>query len=175
MSIQDPETGSVMSDGEIGEICVRGPNVFKGYLNLPEETEKVFRGDWYRTGDLGYQDSDGYFYIVDRIKDLIIVAGLNVYAREVEEVLQSHPAVRMAAVVGDFDEMRGEIVHGFVEVMPGSEPTPQDLLRHSRERLAEYKCPRRITILPELPRSNTGKVLKRVLKEGFKGHPVADA
>jgi long-chain acyl-CoA synthetase len=175
MSIQDPETGSVMSDGEIGEICVRGPNVFKGYLNLPEETEKVFRGDWYRTGDLGYQDSDGYFYIVDRIKDLIIVAGLNVYAREVEEVLQSHPAVRMAAVVGDFDEMRGEIVHGFVEVMPGSEPTPSELLRHSRERLAEYKCPRRITILPELPRSNTGKVLKRVLKEGFKGHPIINS
>jgi long-chain acyl-CoA synthetase len=92
----------------------------------------------------------------------------------VEEVLQSHPAVRMAAVVGEFDEMRGEVVHGFIEVMPGSEPTPQELLRHSRERLAEYKCPRRITILPELPRSNTGKVLKRVLKEGFKGHPITD-
>ncbi|AGY56499.1 long-chain-fatty-acid--CoA ligase [Gloeobacter kilaueensis] len=173
MAIRDPETGAFLPDGEVGEILVRGPNVFKGYLNLPEETAGVFFEDWLRTGDLGYRDSDGYFYIVDRLKDLIIVAGLNVYAREVEEVLQAHPQVRMAAVVGEFDELRGEVVHAFVEAVGDQDfPDAQEIIRYCRERLADYKCPRRVTVLAELPRSTTGKILKRVLKEGFKGHPA---
>ncbi len=173
MAIRDPQSGQFLPDGEVGEILVRGPNVFKGYLNLPEETAGAFFEDWLRTGDLGYRDADGYFYIVDRLKDLIIVAGLNVYAREVEEVLQSHPQVRMAAVVGEFDELRGEVVHAFVEPVPEqAAPEPQELVRYCREQLADYKCPRRVTVLSELPRSTTGKILKRVLKEGFKGHPV---
>lgn len=129
----------------------------------------MLRDGWLHTGDLGYRDSDGYFYIVDRLKDLIIVAGLNVYAREVEEVLQSHPGVRMAAVVGDYDDLKGEVVHAFVEPNPGQAPESKELIRFCRERLAEYKCPRRVTVLDELPRSTTGKILKRVLKEGFKG------
>ncbi|MBW4698630.1 MAG: long-chain fatty acid--CoA ligase [Aphanocapsa lilacina HA4352-LM1] len=173
MTIRDPQSGEFLSDGEVGEILVRGPNVFKGYLNLPDETIQVFVDDWLRTGDLGYRDGDGYFYIVDRLKDLIIVAGLNVYAREVEEVLQSHPQVRMAAVVGEFDELRGEVVHAFVEPIPEQEPPEaQEIIRYCREKLADYKCPRRVTVMAELPRSTTGKILKRVLKEGFKGHPT---
>lgn len=172
MAIKDPQTGEFKPDGEVGEIVVRGPNVFKGYLNLPTETAQVLKDGWLHTGDLGYRDDDGYFYIVDRLKDLIIVAGLNVYAREVEEVLQAHPAVRMAAVVGEYDELRGEVVHAFIEPVPGHTLESKDLIRYCRERLAEYKCPRRVTVLAELPRSTTGKILKRVLKEGFKGHPV---
>lgn len=172
MAIRDPLSGQFLADGEVGEIVVRGPNVFAGYLNLPEETAQVMRDGWYHTGDLGHRDADGYFSIVDRIKDLIIVAGLNVYAREVEEVLQSHPQVRMAAVVGEYDSLRGEVVHAFVEKVPQSVPEDKELIRYCRERLAEYKCPRHITVLDELPRSTTGKILKRVLKEGLKGYPV---
>jgi long-chain acyl-CoA synthetase len=172
MAIKHPETGELLPDTEVGEIVVRGPNVFKGYLNLPEDTARTLKDGWLHTGDLGYRDADGYFYIVDRLKDLIIVAGLNVYAREVEEVLQSHPSVRMAAVVGEYDALRGEVVHAFVEPAPGGTADSAELIRYCRERLAEYKCPRRVTVLAELPRSTTGKVLKRVLKEGFKGHPA---
>jgi long-chain acyl-CoA synthetase len=160
--------------GDIGEIVVKGPNVFKGYLNQPEETAKVLKNDWYHTGDLGYVDKDGYFYIVDRIKDLIIVGGLNVYAREVEEILYQYPAVVACAVVGEYDTLRGEVVHAFVEIKEHKNSIEQDIIKFTREKLADYKCPRKVTVLDQLPRSLTGKILKRTLKEGLKGYPLKE-
>ncbi|WP_218081472.1 long-chain-fatty-acid--CoA ligase [Anthocerotibacter panamensis] len=172
IAITDPETDAFLPQGTVGEIVVRGPNVFKGYLNQPEATALVLKSGWYHTGDLGYLDEDGYLFMVDRLKDMILVGGLNVYSREVEEVLYQHPAVLDGAVVGDFDPLKGELVHAFVQLRPGAAVTPLQLIAHCRTLLADYKCPRKIDILLDLPRSATGKVLKRVLKEGLKGHPI---
>jgi len=172
MVIIDPQTNELLPTGSIGEIVVRGPNVFKGYLNQPEATAQVLRNGGYHTGDLGYLDEDGYLFIVDRLKDMILIGGLNVYSREVEEAINQHPAVLEAAVVGAYDAVKGELVHAFVQLKPGGEVAPLQIISHCRELLADYKCPRRVDILPELPRSVTGKVLKRVLKEGLKGHPI---
>jgi long-chain acyl-CoA synthetase len=174
MAIVNPDTDEAIPVGDIGEIVVKGPNVFLGYLNQPEETAKVLKNDWYHTGDLGYMDEDGYFYIVDRIKDLIIVSGLNVYAREVEEVLYQHPAISACAVVGEYDTLRGEVVHAFVEVKEPKNSIEKDIIKFTREKLSDYKCPRKVTVLEQLPRSLTGKILKRTLKEGLKGYPLKD-
>ena len=174
MAIVNPDTDEFIPVGDVGEIVVKGPNVFKGYLNQPEETAKVLKNDWYHTGDLGYVDKDGYFYIVDRIKDLIIVGGLNVYAREVEEILYQYPAVVACAVVGEYDTLRGEVVHAFVEIKEHKNSIEQDIIKFTREKLADYKCPRKVTVLDQLPRSLTGKILKRTLKEGLKGYPLKE-
>ncbi|WP_287127853.1 long-chain fatty acid--CoA ligase [Candidatus Cyanaurora vandensis] len=175
MVIVDPVTDQVVTvPGQVGEIVVRGPNVFKGYLNQPEATAQVLRNGGYHTGDLGYLDEDGYLFIVDRLKDLILVGGLNVYSREVEEVIHQHSAVVEAAVVGDFDAVKGESVHAFIQLQPETSLTSLQIIQHCRQFLADYKCPRQVTFLPELPRSATGKVLKRVLKEGLKGHSVTE-
>jgi long-chain acyl-CoA synthetase len=159
------ERGERLSPGEVGEIVARGPNVMKGYLNRPEETAEALRGGWYHTGDLGRMDQDGYFYIVDRQNDLILVGGLNVYPREVELVLGSHPAVAEAAVIGIPDRVRGEVPRGLVILKNGQKVGAHELLRWCRQRLANYKVPRTITFVPDLPRTATGKVLKAALRE----------
>jgi long-chain acyl-CoA synthetase len=151
--------------GELGEIVVRGENVMLGYYNLPEATAEAMRSGWYHTGDIGKVDEDGYFYIVDRKKDMIIVGGLNVYPREVEEVLHTHPAVAEAAVVGEYDELRGEAPVAFVVLKPDAQATERELIRYCRERLANFKVPRRVEFRESLPKIGAGKVLKRLLRK----------
>ena len=150
---------------EIGEIVVGGDNVMLGYLNQPEATAEAMRSGWYHTGDIGKIDADGYVYILDRKKDMIITAGLNVYPREVEEVLFTHPAVADCAVIGQPDAMRGEEVVAVIVVKPGVTVTERELTAHCRERLANYKVPRRVLFRDVLPRGGTGKVVKRLLKK----------
>lgn len=151
--------------GDIGEIVVRGDNVMLGYLNQPEATAEAMRSGWYHTGDLGYLDADGYCFIVDRKKDMIITAGLNVYPREVEEVLFTHPAVADAAVVGQPDALKGEEVLAAVVRKPGAEVTERELIAYCRSRLANFKVPRHVLFRETLPRGGTGKVVKRLLKK----------
>jgi long-chain acyl-CoA synthetase len=163
--IVDVETGvRVLPAGEIGEIRIRGPQVMKGYWNRPEETANALRDGWLYTGDLGKMDEDGYFYIVDRTKDMIIASGYNVYPRDVEEVLYEHPAVLECCVVGVPDAYRGETVKAFIVLRPGS-PSVSDaeLDAFCRERLAVYKVPKRYEFRDALPKSAVGKVLRRVL------------
>jgi long-chain acyl-CoA synthetase len=150
--------------GERGEIVLRGPNVMKGYYNRPEATSEAMRGDWFHTGDIGYRDEEGYFYIVDRIKDLIIRGGYNVYPREVEEVLYQHPAVREAALIGVPDPKFGEEIKAYVSLKPGWETTPAELIQYLQERVANYKYPREVEIMADLPKNATGKILKTILR-----------
>ncbi len=149
--------------GEVGELAVRGPQVMSGYWQQPEETAQVLREGWLFTGDLARQDADGYFSIVDRLKDLILVGGMNVYPREIEEVLLTHPAVAEAAVVGVPDARHGEVPRAYVALRPGAAATPEELLEFCRERLARFKVPRSLEIRDELPRTFVGKVLRREL------------
>jgi long-chain acyl-CoA synthetase len=163
MKIVD-DRGNELAHGTVGEIVVRGPNVMKGYWKHPAETKEAFLGDWFRTGDLGTEDDDGYFYIVDRKKDMIIVNGMNVYPRIVEEILYQHPAVREAAVVGEPDELHGEIPVAFVALREGAQATEQELRKHCRDNLGRHEVPRRVRLIPELPKNAAGKVLKRELR-----------
>ena len=154
--------------GEIGEVVVRGPNVMPGYWNKPEETTAVLRAGWYRTGDLGFMNAQGYLFLVDRAKDMIISGGENVYSTEVEEVLYQHPAVLEAAVFGVPDAKWGEAVHAIVVPRPGHEVDPAALITFCRERIAGYKVPKRIDLCGDpLPKSGPGKVLKRELRAPF--------
>ncbi|SHF97306.1 long-chain-fatty-acid--CoA ligase [Geodermatophilus nigrescens] len=148
----------------VGEIVLRGHNVMKGYLGRPDATAEAMRGGWFHTGDLGYQDDDGFFYIVDRKKDLVIRGGFNVYPREIEEVLHEHPAIREAAVIGRPDERLGEEVVAFVSLRPGATAEPADVIAFCKERLAAYKYPRDVTVVDELPKGPSGKVLKTELR-----------
>lgn len=161
----DPVTGEHLPVGELGELIVRGPQVMKGYWNKPEETAKVLRDGWLHTGDLATMDEDGYFTIMDRIKDIIIAGGFNIYPREVEEVLFEHPAVREAAVVGVKDAYRGETVKAFIVLKEGWQVSRSQLDRWCRERLAAYKVPHHYTFRESLPKSMIGKVLRRKLLE----------
>jgi len=170
--IVDVETGErEMPVGEAGELCIRGPQVMKGYWNQPEETARALRSDgegggpWFYTGDIARMDEDGYFYIVQRKKDLIIVSGFNVYPSEVEEVLYAHPAVLEAGVVGVRDDYRGEKVRAYVALKPGMNASVEDLVEHCRQQLARYKVPSEIRILAELPKTAVGKILHRTLRE----------
>ncbi len=163
MRILDAQ-GLGVPDGTPGEVCVRGPNVMKGYFNQPEATREAFFGDWFRTGDLGTRDADGYFYLVDRIKDLIIVNGMNVYPRAIEEVLYAHPAVAEVAVVGDPHPGHGEIPVAHLALKPGASASPAELRHWCRERLGRHEIPRRIEIHPVLPKNAAGKILKRELR-----------
>ena len=147
--------------GEIGEIAIRGHNVMKGYWNNPEATAEAMAGGWFRTGDLARADDDGYYYIVDRKKDMIIRGGYNVYPREVEEVLHEHPAVAEAAVVGLPHPLLGEEVGAAVTLKPGASATPGELRAFARDRMAPYKYPRRVWLVPGLPKGPTGKILRR--------------
>jgi long-chain acyl-CoA synthetase len=148
----------------IGEIVVRGHNVMKGYYKNPEATAEAMRGGWFHTGDLAYADDDGYLFIVDRKKDLVIRGGYNVYPREVEEVLYEHPAVAEAAVIGKRDDRLGEEVVAVVSLKPGEQASPEDVIAFCKERMAAYKYPREVRVLPELPKGPTGKILKKELR-----------
>ncbi len=150
----------------VGEILVRGHNVMKGYLGRPEATAEALRDGWLHTGDLGYMDSDGFYFIVDRAKDLVIRGGYNVYPREIEEVLYAHPAILEAAVIGKPDERLGEEVVAVVVRRPGASLTSDEVIAHCRERLAAYKYPREIRFMDELPKGPSGKILKSALREG---------
>lgn len=157
--------GRDMPVGETGELVFRSETVMLGYLNNPRETATALRGGWLHTGDLGRVDEDGNVFIVDRIKELIVTSGYNVYPKEVESVLFSHPGVQSIAVVGLPDETRGENVHAFVVPQPGVVVTAEDLLAHARENLSLYKVPRGITFVEELPLTASGKIRKFRLVE----------
>jgi long-chain acyl-CoA synthetase len=144
---------------------VRGGNVMRGYWNRPEETAKTLRNGWLLTGDIGHRDADGYLFITDRKKDMLIVNGLNVYPREIEEVLYQIPGVKEAAVVGIPDARRGEHAVAFVAAKEGTTLDERTILQFVRQRLADYKVPKKITFMPALPRNATGKVLKRELRQ----------
>jgi long-chain acyl-CoA synthetase len=164
--IVDLETGErVVPVGEAGELCVRGPQVMKGYWNRPEETAIALRDGWLYTGDVARMDEDGFFYIVQRKKDMIIVSGFNVYPNEVEDVLFTHPAVLEAAVIGVPDQYRGEAVKAFITLRPGANATADEVIEFCRANLAKYKVPSLIEFMPSLPKSAVGKVLRRELRE----------
>ncbi len=148
----------------VGEIVIRGHNIMKGYYKKPEATAEAFRGGWFHTGDLAYADDDGFLFIVDRKKDLVIRGGFNVYPREVEEVLYAHPAVAEAAVIGRPDPKLGEEVVAVVALKPGAQADPDELVAYAAERMAAYKYPREVRIVPELPKGPTGKILKKELR-----------
>lgn len=158
------EYGEEVPVGEVGELIVRGPNVMKGYYKMPEDSAFALRDGWLYTGDLARMDEEGYFYIVDRKKDMIIVGGYNVYPREVEEVFYAHPEVIEAAVVGFPDPDFGEAVHAYV-VVKDEAVTEEVLMAYCKEHLAKYRVPKEIEIIEELPKNTTGKILRRSLKE----------
>jgi long-chain acyl-CoA synthetase len=152
-------------DGIVGEVWVRGPNIMLGYLKRPEETARALVEGWYRTGDAGYLDADGYLFLVDRLKDMIISGGENVYSIEVERVIATHEAVTEVAVIGLPDEHWGERVHAVVVPAPGTALTQQALIEHCRAQIAGYKVPRSVEFrLAPLPKSAAGKVLKHTLR-----------
>jgi len=164
VSIQD-DTGKFLGPNETGELCVRGGNVMLGYWNNPEETAKVMRGEWLLTGDIGHRDADGYYYITDRKKDMLLVNGINVYPREIEEVLYRYPGVKEAAVIGVPDPRRGEQPLAFIAAAEGVSLDEKAVLQFARQNLADYKVPKQIVFLPALPRNPTGKVLKTALRQ----------
>ncbi len=163
VTVQD-DHGNILPPGTIGEICVRGANVMLGYWNAPEETAATFRNGWLLTGDIGYKDEDGYFYITDRKKDMLLVHGMNVYPREIEEVIYQFPGIKEAAVVGAPDPRRGEQPVAFVAPEEGVQIQPEALLQYLKTKLADYKVPHRIHFLTALPRNASGKVLKPTLR-----------
>jgi long-chain acyl-CoA synthetase len=164
VSIQD-ESGRELGPHEIGELCVRGGNVMVGYWNQPEETAKVMRNGWLLTGDIGYRDEEGYFYITDRKKDMLLVNGINVYPREIEEVLYEFPGVKEAAVVGKPDIRKGEQPIAFLAANEGAVLEERAIQHFVRKRLADYKVPKQIVLLASLPRNATGKILKTALRQ----------
>jgi long-chain acyl-CoA synthetase len=165
ISIRDDD-GKELPVGTIGEICVRGPQVMRGYWNRPDETARVMLADgWLRTGDIGRIDSEGYVYIEDRKKDMILVSGFNVYPNEVESIAVTHPAVLEAAAVSQPDEHSGEAVALFVVVRPGQQLTESEIIEHCRKSLTGYKVPKHVYLRKELPKTNVGKILRRALRE----------
>ncbi len=162
--VVDPATGTPRPAGEVGELEVRGPQVMSGYWERPAESAAVLRDGWLCTGDMARMSDDGYFTIVDRKKDLVIVGGMNVYPREVEEVLLTHPAVADAAVIGVPEARHGEVPHAFVVLKAGASVTPEELVRHCEANLARFKVPRTIELRPSLPKTMIGKVLRRDLR-----------
>lgn len=165
--IINPDTWEFVPVGEQGEIVVRGPQVMRGYWQRPDETNKVLRDGWLRTGDIGFMSDEGYFTIVDRAKDIIIAGGLKIFPRDVDEVLYQHPKVLEAAAVGVPDEYRGETVRAFVVVKPGEKLTAEELTAFCKERLAPYKVPKQFEFRDELPKTLVGKVLRRALRDDY--------
>lgn len=164
--ILDLETGErQLPAGEVGELAIRGPQVMLGYWNRPEETRATLKDGWLRTGDVARMDEDGFFYIVDRKKDLIIAGGYNIYPREVEEVLYTHPKVKEAAVIGVPDPYRGETVKAFIVLKEGEQATEEEIINYCRQQMAAYKIPRLVEFRSELPKTIVGKVLRRLLVE----------
>ncbi|WP_050615992.1 long-chain-fatty-acid--CoA ligase [Bacillus testis] len=164
-AILSMDTGEPLPPNEVGEIAVKGPQVMKGYWNRPDETENVFKNGWLLTGDLGYQDEKGYFYIVDRKKDMIIAGGYNIYPREVEEVLYEHRDIQEAVVAGVPDPYRGETVKAYIVLKEGKETSEEELNAFVRKHLAAYKVPRSYEFRKELPKTAVGKILRRSLVE----------
>ncbi len=163
MRIVDSEDKEVPV-GEVGEVVIRGHNIMKGYYKKPEATEQAMRNRWFHSGDMGKRDEDNYFYIVDRVKDMVIRGGFNVYPREIEEVLITHPAVSLAAVIGIPHEQHGEEIKAFVVLEEGKETTSEKIVSWCKEKMAAYKYPRIVSIRDSLPMNATGKVLKRELR-----------
>ncbi|MER2059170.1 MAG: long-chain-fatty-acid--CoA ligase [Niallia sp.] len=159
------ETGEMLPNGEIGELGIKGPQVMKGYWKNEEETQKALKNGWLLTGDIAYMDENGYFYIVDRKKDIIIASGFNIYPREIEEVLYEHPAIMEASVVGVKDSYRGETVKAFIVLRDGMTVTEEELNQFMRRKLASFKVPRIYEFRKELPKTAIGKVLRRQLKK----------
>jgi long-chain acyl-CoA synthetase len=158
------DKGQEIPCGEIGELIARGPNIMQGYYNREEDTLSTLQDRWLHTGDLTYQDQDGFIFIVGRKKELIIHAGFNVYPREVELALEEHPAVSEAAVIGVPHPLRGQVIKAFIVPEEGHAPDKQELLLFLKERLASYKLPETFVFSSELPRGASGKILKRMLQ-----------
>jgi long-chain acyl-CoA synthetase len=157
------ETDREVPDGELGEIVMRGPNILKGYYKNKEATAQAFRNGWFHTGDIGYKDADGFFYIVDRKSDMIIRGGENIYPREIDELLYKHPAVSAAATIGVPDPLYGEEVAAFIVLKDGARATEEEIIAFCREHLADYKCPKSVHFVKDIPKGPTGKLLKREL------------
>lgn len=167
--IVDLEDGEKeLPPGETGEIIIKGPQVMKGYWNMPEETEKTLRNGWLYTGDIAYMDEEGYLYIVDRKKDLIIASGFNVYPRDVEEIIYQHPAIQEAVVVGVPDPYRGETVKAVIVLREGKELTEDEFIAYCRDNMSAYKVPRIVEFRKELPKTSVGKILRRTIREEAK-------
>lgn len=175
VSIQDikvkifDEKDQELSPGELGEIVVRGPNVMKGYYKKPEETREVMKSDWLHTGDMGYMDKDGYIYVTERKKDLIIRGGLNIYPRQVEEVIHAHPKVAEVAVVGVSHKTMGEEVKAFIVLKPGEAATEEEIISFAQNHLAKYKTPKYVEFRESLPKNIIGKIMRRQLREETRG------
>ncbi|HEX6189624.1 MAG TPA: long-chain-fatty-acid--CoA ligase [Pyrinomonadaceae bacterium] len=166
MKVVDEDDREV-PDGELGEIVLRGENILKGYFRNPDANERAFRGGWFHTGDVGYRDKEGFFFIVDRKSDMIIRGGENIYPREIDEVLYEHPAVAAAATIGVPDALYGEEVAAFIVLKNGTKVTEQELIDYCKSKLADYKCPKTVRFVEDIPKGPTGKLLKRVLVEQF--------
>jgi long-chain acyl-CoA synthetase len=158
------DDGQPLPAGEVGEIAARSPGVMRGYWHSPDTTAEALSDGWLHTGDLGYLDEDGYLFIVDRKKDLIIRGGFNVYPRDVEDALVEHPEVEAAGVVGRLDEVHGEEVVAFVSLRPGRESTSQELVEWARQRIGGYKYPREIHVVDSIPLTSVGKVDRKALR-----------
>jgi long-chain acyl-CoA synthetase len=159
------DDGNELPPGEVGELVTEGPGVVSGYWNKAEETAKALPGGRLHTGDVGFMDAEGWFYLVDRQKDMIVASGFKVWPREVEDVLYQHPAVRETGVVGVPDPYRGETVKAFVSLKAGTSVRPDELIAFCKERMAAYKYPRQVEIVDEIPKTVTGKVLRRELRD----------
>jgi len=157
--------GQPLPPGVVGEIAVRGPIVMKGYFNLPAESARALKDNWLYTGDLAYQDSEGYFFIVDRLKDLIISNGENIYPREIEELLYAYPGIVEASVIGVDDELRGQVARAYIVLAEGTRFNKKAAREYLQDNIAAYKIPRDFCVVDELPKNQTGKILKRVLRE----------
>jgi long-chain acyl-CoA synthetase len=167
------DEGNDLPAGEKGELCIKGPQVMKRYWNRPEETKNVFRGDWFKTGDIGTIDKDGFIKIVDRKKEMILVSGFNVYPNEVENVIGSHEKVLEVGVIGVPDSNSTERVVAYI-VPKDKSLTQEEIIAHSRSELTSYKVPKEVYFIEELPKSNVGKILRRIVKENHeKTHPVS--
>jgi acyl-CoA synthetase (AMP-forming)/AMP-acid ligase II len=159
--------GAPKPPGEVGEVVCRTPQVMLGYWNLPDATKGAIRDGWFHTGDAGYLDADGYLFIYDRVKDMIVSGGENIYPAEIESALFGHPAVADVAVIGVPDDQWGESVRAIVVKKPGAELTAKDLIDYARERIAGYKVPRGVDFVEALPRNPSGKILKRELRKPY--------
>ena len=162
------ENDNEMPAGEVGEVIFRGNNLMKGYYRDPGATEEAFRGGWMHTEDLGRLDDEGFLYIVDRKKDMIITGGENIYPREVEEVLYAHPKIAEAAVIGIPDPKWGEAVKAVVVVKPGTTATEEEIIAFCRERIAGFKCPKSTDFVANLPKNPAGKILKKDIRERYR-------
>lgn len=161
------ENDNTLGPGEIGEICARGKHIMMGYWKNPKLSAEVLKGGWYHTGDMGYMDRDGFIYMTDRKADMIISGGENVYPKEVEDVIYSHPAVKECSVVSSPSQRWGEIVHAVVVLKPGMSATEQEIIEHCRKTLAGYKCPKAVSFWEDLPKTIVGKIMKKEIKQKF--------